>query len=294
MARFEELAPNSGVDTVKADDSWFIVHDGGSNQVFLRDGAGYSLAEKSEGGKVKWADVPAPPGSRDPANMVASSNRGKTDRLIKFTATKPGLGRINASKGSLQVSIGFSVHPKKTFKINFFFLQDLNGSAATKRTKFEKGDAQAWVKDLNSVFGLQANIWFDIGKAEPLPLAGLGEVVSHDDVGKLAEKKDGAPINVFLAGAKIKSNERDYPLGFYSIKENLIVVKDQEPSTTNGKPMMKTIAHEIGHLFNYTRKIATEGHSYYEKCGYISDVLNTMDGNNIKIPRQRVIDWNPW
>jgi hypothetical protein len=35
------------------------------------------------------------------------------------------------------------------------------------------------------------------------------------------------------------------------------------------------------------------GHEYFKKCGYLSDVLNTMDGNDIKIPHQRVLGWNP-
>jgi hypothetical protein len=58
--------------------------------------------------------------------------------------------------------------------------------------------------------------------------------------------------------------------------------------------MLKTLAHEIAHLLNHTKKASTAGHDYYQICGYTSDVLNTMDGNDIKIPHQRVLDWNPW
>ena len=54
------------------------------------------------------------------------------------------------------------------------------------------------------------------------------------------------------------------------------------------------MAHEIAHLLNYHRKASTPGHDYYKTCGYASDVLNTLDGTDIKIPHQRVLDWNPW
>lgn len=59
--------------------------------------------------------------------MVASVSRGKNDRLLKFTAVKTVMGRIWAKKGGLSLSIGFSVHPPKTHKISFFFLQDQTG-----------------------------------------------------------------------------------------------------------------------------------------------------------------------
>jgi hypothetical protein len=294
VANFEELAANSGVDTLKPGDAWVIIPKGGANQVFLRESAGYALSMSSEGGLVGWANVPPPPQSRDPKNMVASVSRGKNDQLLKLTARKPGKGRLHAKKGGLEISIGFSVHPKKTLGISFFFLADETNSGIVRRSKFTSTDTADWVKELNSVYGPQANIWFDPGKADPLPLPNLPQTIASSDAPMLEAKKDGAPINVFLAGKVIRSNESDFPNGFYAVKENLIVVKDQEPTQTNGKPMIKTIAHEIAHLLNFTRKIATAGHDYYKTCGYQSDVLGTRDGRDIKIPHQRVLDWNPW
>ena len=67
---------------------------------------------------------------------------------------------------------------------------------------FSPADAAGWVKELSGVYGPQANIWFELGKAEPLPLAGLSEVVSDADGKVLEQKKDGALINIFLAGAR--------------------------------------------------------------------------------------------
>jgi len=294
VAKFDELAANSGVDTLKEHDAWVIVPEGGANQVFLREGVGYAHKVKSDGGLVQLKDVPPPPHSRDPRNMVASASRGKNDRLLKFTSQKKGMGRVLMTKGNYAVSIGFSVHPKKTHTISFFFLQDQVGTGVKYRTKFSKSNAADWVKDLNGVYGPQANIWFEVGKADPLPLVGLSQVISVADAPALERKKDGALINIFLAGTQIKGNESDFPNGFFAIKEKLIVVKDQDPTGRNSKPMLKTMAHEVAHLLNYHRSAATAGHQYYEKCGYLSDVLNTLDGADIKIPHQRVLDWNPW
>jgi hypothetical protein len=281
VASFEELAINSGVDTLKPGDSWVIVPQDGNNQVLLREAAGYKLALESDGGKVGLSDGPAP-------------GRGKNDRLIKLTAQKNGLGRLRAINGSAALKIGFSVHPRKSLKIAFFFLEDLAGNQPTRRSKFTPSEAPGWVKDLNGVFGPQANMWFDLGAHESLPLANLPQVISSRDVPTLAAKKSAAPINIFLAGAQITSNDHNFPNGFYSTAEKVIVLKDQSPTTANPKPMLKTIAHEIAHLLNFMRSVPTPGHDYYQVCGYQSDVLSTHNGADIKIPHQRVLDWNPW
>jgi hypothetical protein len=294
VARFEEVTANSGADTLKPGDAWLIVPHGGNNQVFLREGKGYTIAIKSEGGLLKWKDIPESARSPEPGAVLAQAKRRKNDRWLKFTAQKTGMGRIRVSNGGLEVSMGFSVHPKKTFKISFLFLQDQSGSQPTRRSTFDPSNAAQWIADLNSVFGPQANIWFELGKSAPVVLSGLPAVVSDADAPALEKKKDAAPINIFLAGTQIKSSERDFPNGFYAINEKLIVVKDQIASTPNAKPMLKTMAHEIAHLLNYHRKASTPGHDYYKTCGYLSDVLNTLDGNDIKIPHQRVLDWNPW
>jgi hypothetical protein len=292
VPRFEELAVNSGVDTIKPGDEWVIIPQDGANRVFVRDGVGYAPGLKSEGGRVTLKNVPD---DKSKDNITTPATRGKNDLLLKLTAQKNGLGSVVLTKGTEWHRINFSVHPKKTLKVSFFFLEDpVNGGRATRRSRFKESDAAGWVADLNGVFGPQANIWFDPGKAEGLPLAGLPQVVSDDDAPLLATKKDGAPINIFLAGTTIRSNEKDFPNGFYAIKEKLIVVKDQDPTSTNSKPMLKTIAHEIAHLLNYDKKASTPGHDYYKTCLYQSDVLGTRDGADIKIPHQRVLDWNPW
>ncbi len=122
---------------------------------------------------------------------------------------------------------------------------------------------------------------------------------SENDLSQLEaiRKTSGALINVFLAGSRIRTlDDGDHPNGFFHITRNLIVVRDRFVTDSwagQSAPMLATIAHEIGHFMNYKRG-AGEGHDFYAKCGYQSDILNTLDGKDIKIPRQRVLDWNPW
>ena len=230
--------------------------------------------------------------------------------MLRITGVNRGPGKIVATKGSDKAELKFSVHGLRTFNISFFFLHDLDAqNRPTPRTRFTEKDAKGWVEQLNDVYGPQANIWFELGKNMPLAVSGLGDVVSSDNAQMLAGHKDAqvaagktkelkAPIRVFLAGPTIRSIDTSHPNGFYHIATKVILMKDQtDPNfweTGDGRAslMLKTLAHEIGHFLNYFQG-AGEGHDYFLKSGYVSDILNTMDGRNIKISRQRVLDWNP-
>ena len=90
--------------------------------------------------------------------------------------------------------------------------------------------------------------------------------------------------------------DRSEPLGFYDRPSKVIVVQDQfvaDPWAGRTAPMLKTIAHEIGHYLNHLRG-AGQGHDFFRGSGYTADILNTLDGGDIKSPHQRVLDWNPW
>jgi hypothetical protein len=221
-------------------------------------------------------------------------------RMFSVRGHGHGETKIVATKGSERVALSVSVHPRRPLKIAFFYLQDRNAAGrVTPRTIFAPTTAKGWVADLNKVFGPQANIWFEAGRAEYLPLSGLGALVGSESDRKTfadVRAKSGAPIAVFLAGPRILSVDRSEPLGFYDVPTKVIVVQDQvdsDPWSGRAAPMLKTIAHEIGHYMNHARG-AGEGHDAFRRSGYNSDILNTPDGGDIKIPRQRVLDWNPW
>ena len=205
------------------------------------------------------------------------------------------------------------MHGIRTFNVSFFFLHDLDGqNGPTSRTRFSEKDAAGWVEQLNQVYGPQANIWFKLGKNMPLAISGLGGELSPDHAQMLAAHKDAqvatekteeskAPIRVFLAGPALRSIDTSHPAGFYHIPSKVILLKDQQdpnPWDYLGSRMvpqslmLKTLAHEIGHFLNYFQGRG-HGHDLYVDTGYVSDILNTMDGRNIKISEQRVSDWNP-
>jgi hypothetical protein len=307
MAKFEEVERNRGVDSLKPGLEWIMVPKGGSNIVCLTGGAGYSIAVSEGKDYVSVAKV-AEAKYRDEIGLVNALFIGKDDSLFKVTGKNRGPGKIAAIKGKDKTELKFSVQGSRTFGISFFYLHDLDAqNVATSRTMFSPKDGAGWVSQLNDVYGPQANIWFELGKNQPLAVSGLGAEVTSDNAQMLANHKEAqvatgktkeskAPIRVFLAGPKLRSVDSSHPAGFYHIASKVILLKDQKaPNIWAGEfrePMLKTLAHEIAHFLNYLQGQG-QGHEFYQSSGYLSDILNTMDGSNIKISRQRVLDWNP-
>jgi hypothetical protein len=310
MAKFEEIERNKGVDSLKPGPGWIMVPEGKSNFVCLTGGAGYGI-KAVEGKNYVKIDVVNHDKSCDEIGFINSLFIGKDDKLLRITGMSRGPGKIVATKGSDKAELNFSVHGSRTFNISFFFLHDLDGPNAPKsRTKFTDRYAPGWVEDLNDAYGPQSNIWFKLDKNMPLGVSGLGDIVTSDHAQVLAAHKDAqvatgktkeskAPIRVFLAGPALRSIDSSHPAGFYHIASKVILLKDQQdPNQWDdmrhpmSNLMLKTLAHEIGHFLNYFQG-AGQGHDHFLETGYVSDILNTMDGRNIKISRQRVLDWNP-
>jgi hypothetical protein len=295
MAGFEEVGANRGVDSKKPGMEWMMVPLGGTNLVCLSEGLGYSVAESAGRSRLTITEIPA----KGVWGAIGSFLRPDS-RVFRIGSHARGETALEGKKGTLTVPLKISVHPRRSFKVAFFFLQDKDAAGKVKaRTAFTPSDADGWIEGLNEVFGPQANIWFEKAKSAFLPLEDLSvSIGAPNDLRKLADtqKMSGAPIGIFIAGSKIESLDGVYPLGFFDVATNIIVVKDQfvtDPWAGMPAPMLKTIAHEIGHFMNYAHGHG-EGHDYYTKSGYSSDILNTLSGGDIKISQQRVLDWNPW
>lgn len=299
MARFEQVAPNHGVDSVAVGREWMMVPQRGTNLVRLTDGDGFTVAEK---GKRRLTIVEVTRQFTEEAkrelNLLALLIMPRS-RIFSVRGAIPGETRITATHGRANATLAVSVHPRREYGVAFYFLQDRSASGqVTARTAFAPSIAGSWVAGLNRVFGRQANIWFTLRRAELLPLAGLRATFGDTaDKARLADlqKQSGAPITVFLAGPKIQTDVSE-PHGFYDQTTKAIVVGDQFVKQEWGapqEPMLKTIAHEIAHYLNHARG-AGGGHDFHRTNGYNSDILNTLDGSDIKISRQRVLDWNPW
>lgn len=309
MARFEEFNRNSGVDSLQPGTEWIMVPKGKSNIVCLTGGAGYSI-KAIEGKSYVKIDVISADKYADEVGRIDALFIGKNDKLLRITGLQRGPGKIVATKGSDKAELKFSVHGPRTFNISFFFLHDLDAqNRSTPRSALTQKDATGWVEQLNDVYGPQANIWFELGKNMPLAVSGLGGIVTADHAPMLAAHKDAqiatgktkeskAPIRVFLAGPSLRSSDKSHPAGFFHIASKVILLKDQQDPNqwenldAPASLMLKTLAHEIGHFLTHHQG-AGEGHDFFLKSGYVSDILNTMDGRNIKISRQRVLDWNP-
>jgi hypothetical protein len=302
MARFEEIGPNLGVDSALPGHAWMMVPKDGANLVRLTDGAGFDVPT-SVGGRLAITDVTAEFHTEvhrvfGPLSVLLLPNA----RVFRVRGLTAGESKIVATKGAQRATLAVSVHrrPKPPLAIAFFYLQDRTAAGrVTPRTGFDPSTASGWVADLNTVFGRQANIWFSVESSTFLPLAGLGEWVGGPgDLAAFAaaRAKSKAQITVFLAGPRIVTLDHSEPFGFHDVNTKVIVVQDQfvtDPWAGRSAPMLKTIAHEIGHHLNHAHG-AGQGHEFFKECGYTSDILNTLDGRDIKIPRQRVLDWNPW
>jgi hypothetical protein len=307
MAKFEEVERNSGVDSLKPGAAWIMVPKGKSNIVCLTGGAGYGIKAVQGTDKVRIAEIHKDKHG-DEVGRINAPFIGKDDKLLRITGLHQGPGKIAATKGSDKAELNFSVHGSRTFNISFFFLSDLDAqNRPTPRSAFSQKDAIGWVEKLNQVYGSQANIWFELGKNMPLAISGLDKVVSTDHAKMLAEHKDTqiasgktkeskAPIRVFLAGQELRPADKSEPFGFYHNASKVILLKDQkEPAPSSTGPtslMLKTLAHEIGHFLNNFHG-GGQGEDYFQTTGYLNDILNTLDGSNIKISQQRVLDWNP-
>ncbi len=306
MAKFIEIERNKGVDSNIPGTEWMMVPVGKPNLVVLEDGEGFAVRASEHKEKITILEVAR---QKFPvvAGKIVSLFLSERHRLFMVTGKNGGEARIAAKKDKSSAEIKVSVHGSRTFSISFFFLQDVDAKKVpVSRTVFGPKDAKEWVEGLNSVYGSQANIWFKLGKAVTLALPGLESSASASSAQLLADHKDTqiapgkgdlqVPIRVFLAGSSLTSQDSGHPNGFFHIATKVILMKDQVANVSQGvtpRPMLKTLAHEIGHFMTHVRG-AGQGHEFYKKAGYQNDILNTLDGNDIKIPKQRVYDWNPW
>ena len=279
-----------------------MVPEGGDNYVRLVGGAGFDVQPAKPAHHIRVNEVKTSDRVNILKNLTATVP--KEDRLFRVHGQSAGPATIIAKKGTDSTKIEVSVKKKKSYSVAFFFLQDIDAKGAARtRSIFSAADTDGWVKGLNDVFGLQANLWFakvnEKDGVSSLPIAQLPEAVGPDEAKALLEQGikviKSADIKIFLAGPKITVQDNQHAShinGFYHVEQKIIIMKDRSAeSGKSGNPLLKTMAHEIGHWLNYNHGPG-QGHEFYKEVGYPSDILNTMDPSDIKIPHQRVLDWN--
>jgi hypothetical protein len=313
MAAFKEIARNAGVDSLAGKTAHIVVPKNGVNFVKLANGAGYRVAATKATADMIEISMVERAKYHSVLGGVRSASILETDVVYAIKGLRGGLGEIYAESARDKVKLNFSVHPKSTLVLSFFFIADeISPTEFSKRSRFGIGDADRWIEFASTVFGPQANMWCEKGYSKILKVKDLGPAVSPSNEEKFINLKDAQlpgssqppsvgkearwQIPVFLAGEHVKSSDKSDPLGYHNDDSKVIVLKDQATPTADSKiksSLPKTLCHEIAHFLNKSRK-AGGGHGAHSADWKMSDILDTMDEGDIKIPSQRAMDWNPW
>src|SRR5262245_32669548 len=155
MAKFLEMSPNRGVDNLPSGQDWMMVPTGKDNYVRLVDGAGFSVQPLDPKHHLKIAEVN---GSARVTLLKKSTSTFEKDRIFRVSGLSAGPSRLIAKNGKDETKIEVSVKNSKSYSIAYYFIQDA-GAKGTRST-FSATDTDGWIKGLNDVFGLQANLWF--------------------------------------------------------------------------------------------------------------------------------------
>ncbi len=230
MPKFTELLKETGIDP---QNNFMVVPLGGSNLVGLHNADGFDydhhrlevnqvtreqihrvsnnlydqfnltqgLVDETDSWKAYWAA------------MHNSLSFGSHSRLLSVTGKMRGLTDIKAVQGGLILNLNVAVVPRDRFTVAFKFLQHLDGSGKPKiPTRWRPSDAKWLISKLNLIYGLQANIFFEMVEADLVRVdKTLGEpldskaFLSHIVKGK----NQNADLNIFLVGRKWNGTEGD-------------------------------------------------------------------------------------
>ena len=321
MARFEELVENGGV-TVQ--DKFMAVGLHGFNLVALKDAQGFNVIaadphkiELSHVTRENVGHVSVLLGhqfksllmSNDDAKaylaaMVNVVNAGPSSQLWLVKGKATGRTEITASRGRHSLPLGVWVLPPKRFTIGFRFVRMYDEHNHQSLTKFTPTDASGWVDELNSVYGMQANISFKLADAAILSLTVNSEDIFHEEFVKHQQvvaidyfggekpKKDASALKyfefdrsknadvtifvVFRYGEKVLAAGGRPTAGpgiSQTFPEKQICIVEDTPAQDS--PFMKgedaflvNLAHEVAHFLNY-RLTGTRVNIHHDRQGML-------------------------
>lgn len=297
--------------------TWMMVPLGGVNLVLLKDkdltwdfdSSRLEVLEvKDQGARGLPRDwqsslmTPAKPQAKDKATDAltdALALAGKSARLLAVRGKKGGEAPIDAKAGkTIKETLAISVHPRVTLKVTFHLVKIKGGAGDGKDQPlsiWNTSHVTRWLDDLNRIFTPQANIAFKQHKIEEPPIARYSGAnapykSAEEWTAEVGKERDGsADANVFLVGKWRGVSDDHYKdvLGSYIIATRDIVLDDRSSQDS----FITTLAHEFGHFLGY-RKGHKFGHPDADKKHWL---MTTIDKNaGIKIPRQYVLDFNPW
>ena len=245
MARFVQMLQKSGV---YSDQNFMIVPQHGFNLVALRDGKDYRIdydnrldvqevrfnqvdrianeyVQKRAGGQESIDQL-----TRLRTSMYGTIAPAARAKLLQVSAKGAGIPVIKAKHGSIEVRLDVGILRRKEFSVAFKLVKHMNSQGAmVPLTKFQTGDVQRWIDQLNWIFGAQTNIYFKLVGAEWVPIRRtLGQPMNADVFKKtlVPYKHGSANLTCFLVG-KYKGDETGtHAAGTYFGPEKVCVVDD--------------------------------------------------------------------
>ena len=167
--------------------------------------------------------------------------------LLSVEAKAAGASWLKAGQVRQEISVTRPLVSEVTFK----FLHHLDEDGAMMLvTHKDPAFVDGWISHLNWILGAQANVWFEVNKAEPLKLdMRLGQPINDTAFRNyIAKEKDSlADVTVFLVG-KWRSTG-DGGGTFFRDLGDVIALGDKPaiPVVEGNDPFIVTLAHELVH-----------------------------------------------
>jgi hypothetical protein len=305
MAEFAGIGPETGFSS--GSDGFFMVPEGGTNLLVLRDGKGLrvrasdsrialneldikelnSAIRKYVAG-FKYLDKDETDATIKRLWATGDSRIKAGDRIIAVRAKGRGLPHIEAAGGRKKLRVDVAILPYKSFKIAFRFLRHPDGSGTKPATKFTPGEGTSFIAKMNAVYVPQINIGFELADSDWTTTQHLYQPIGDPAFKKyiLPDKHPDADTTVFLVG-RWKGNDT-HPNGTYYRGEKAAVVDDNpvHPQQVKADGFVVTLCHEIAHHLQHVRKLV--GHHGRERVLLSTGIESTY------LDKQLVADLNPW
>jgi hypothetical protein len=254
-------APGPGLEIKRIDKA-------GLNAALDRYLAGFDLVggKRSDLAKELWAAI------------VQEMESGGI--LFSVTARHVGASWLKAGRVTQNVYVSAPLDFDVTFK--FLYYPDEDGKMLPVTHK-DPTFVPEWIADLNWILGAQANVWFEVAKAEPVKIdRPLGSPL--DDVtfrAYVAPRKDTlADVTVFLVGRWKGSGHSGGT--FFTDLGDVMAVADKPaiPVVEGDDPFIVTLAHELVHYVLHYR-------GNKRKISHLPDqhaLLNTLVESTVVTP----------
>jgi hypothetical protein len=252
-AIFREVAPYSGVDeNLPTGGQGIVVPSTGSTLVILEDGKGldvrsnmpskvhvYELTTKHDrAGAARSASNPSEATQRfDDGSWRIF--RIKADAPVGFDKAKVEAKKTKADKAEATLKVIVLI--KKTVKVAIRPVQVRDGQQLVSLGN--AGDPQKLLKEMNSIWNPQANVYFELGRTDPATIDGLSlqaEAIEMQKLPKgfLDERDSGSALTFFLVRKVTNGGTADN--GVTNAKERISLIADSRSDST--------MAHEAGHF----------------------------------------------